>query len=58
MLKAKINLETAVLHGDIPQSQREITFQSFRDGKLKCLIATNVCARGLDIPDIGTTLKY
>ena len=31
--------------------------QAFRDGKIKCLIATNVCARGLDIPEIGKIFK-
>lgn len=31
--------------------------QAFRDGKVKCLIATNVCARGLDIPEIGIFLN-
>lgn len=49
MLKANLK-DCQVLHGDIPQKQREVTFMSFKEGKLKCLVATNVAARGLDIP--------
>jgi hypothetical protein len=41
-----------VLHGDIAQAQRETTFQAFRDGKFKVLVATDVASRGLDIPEI------
>jgi len=48
--KANLKQETQALHGDIPQKQREATFASFKSGKLKCLVATNVAARGLDIP--------
>jgi ATP-dependent RNA helicase DDX21 len=45
------------LHGDIPQKQREVTFQSFKEGKLKCLVATNVAARGLDIPEVDLIVQ-
>lgn len=57
MLKSKIKQECQVLHGDIPQKQREITFKAFREGKFKCLIATNVAARGLDIPEIDLIVQ-
>lgn len=57
MLKSKIKMECQVLHGDIPQKQREITFKGFREGKFKCLIATNVAARGLDIPEIDLIVQ-
>jgi len=57
MLNSKIKGECQVLHGDIPQKQREITFQAFKDGKVKCLIATNVAARGLDIPEIDLVIQ-
>ncbi len=46
-----------MLHGDIPQKQREVTFQSFKEGKLKCLVATNVAARGLDIPEVDLIVQ-
>ncbi|KAL4480085.1 hypothetical protein ABPG74_020601 [Tetrahymena malaccensis] len=57
MLKANIKQDVQVLHGDIPQKQREITFQGFREGKFKCLVATNVAARGLDIPEVDLIVQ-
>lgn len=57
MLKANLKQECQVLHGDIPQKQREITFEGFRQGKFKCLIATNVAARGLDIPEVDLIIQ-
>ena len=57
MLKGNLKQECQVLHGDIPQKQREITFQGFREGKFKCLIATNVAARGLDIPEVDLIVQ-
>ena len=40
------------LHGDISQGQRERTLAGFRDGRFNILIATDVAARGLDIPNV------
>jgi ATP-dependent RNA helicase DDX21 len=57
MLKGNLKTEAQVLHGDIVQKQREITFQGFRDGQFKCLIATNVAARGLDIPQVDLIVQ-
>jgi ATP-dependent RNA helicase DDX21 len=57
LLEAHIKQECQVLHGDIPQKQREITFRAFREGKFKCLIATNVAARGLDIPEVDLIMQ-
>lgn len=57
MMEAHIKQECQVLHGDIPQKQREITFRAFREGKFKCLIATNVAARGLDIPEVDLIVQ-
>ena len=46
------------IHGDIPQKARERTLQTFRDGKLKILVATDVAARGLDIDDVDSVFNY
>ena len=46
-----------VIHGDVPQKQREVSMQGFRDGKFKCLICTNVCARGVDIPEVDLVIN-
>lgn len=40
------------LHGDITQSQREKTLAAFREGRFSVLVATDVAARGLDIPNV------
>ncbi|KAL6004739.1 hypothetical protein ACLOJK_005295 [Asimina triloba] len=45
------------LHGDIQQSQREVTLTAFRSGKFNILVATNVAARGLDINDVQLIIQ-
>lgn len=45
------------MHGDIPQKQREITLKGFRNGVFEVLIATNVAARGLDIPEVDLVIQ-
>ncbi|KAJ6852925.1 DEAD-box ATP-dependent RNA helicase 53-like [Iris pallida] len=46
------------LHGDISQNQRERTLAGFRDGRFNILIATDVAARGLDIPNVDLVIHY
>ncbi|XP_064952390.1 DEAD-box ATP-dependent RNA helicase 53-like [Musa acuminata AAA Group] len=46
------------LHGDISQGQRERTLAGFRDGRFNILIATDVAARGLDIPNVDLVIHY
>ena len=46
------------LHGDMAQKQREDTIQSFRNGTLNVLVATDVAARGLDIKDLSHVFNY
>ena len=43
-------LDAAPIHGDLEQSQRMKTLEMFRKGELKLLVASDVAARGLDIP--------
>ncbi|XP_012872512.1 PREDICTED: nucleolar RNA helicase 2 [Dipodomys ordii] len=49
--------EAQSLHGDIPQKQREITLKGFRNGNFGVLVATNVAARGLDIPEVDLVVQ-
>lgn len=51
-----IQVESHVLHGDVPQDKRELVLQKFRDGKYKVLITTDVAARGLDIPEVDLVI--
>ena len=56
-LNSLLKQECQVLHGDIQQAQREVTLASFRQGKFPCLVATNVAARGLDIPEVDLVVQ-
>ncbi|MDH5424119.1 MAG: DEAD/DEAH box helicase [Gammaproteobacteria bacterium] len=49
---------TAPLSGDIQQNQREKTIQSLKNGKLDIIVATDVAARGLDVPRISHVVNY
>ena len=51
-------LEVAAIHGDMSQNVRERVLNDFREGKLKFLIATDVAARGLDIPEVSHVFNY
>lgn len=46
------------IHGDRSQSQREAALASFRSGAAKVLVATDVAARGLDIPNVEHVINY
>jgi ATP-dependent RNA helicase RhlE len=46
------------IHGDISQSQRERTLARYRAGAFPVLVATDVAARGLDIPTISHVINY
>ncbi len=46
------------LHGDMAQAERERVLSSFRAGRTSVLIATDVAARGLDIPEVDLVVHY
>ena len=49
---------TAPLSGDIQQNQRERTIQNLKNKKLDIIVATDVAARGLDVPRISHVVNY
>ncbi len=49
---------TDTIHSDRPQAEREATMKNFRNGDLKVLIATDVSARGIDIPNVELVINY
>ena len=51
-------VRVGALHGDMDQRRRDQVVQRFRAGELDILIATNVAARGLDIPEITHVVNY
>ncbi|KAG7235998.1 hypothetical protein INR49_001396 [Caranx melampygus] len=56
-MNASIKQGAQSLHGDIPQKQRELTLKGFRNGAFEVLVATNVAARGLDIPEVDLVIQ-
>uniref|UniRef100_A0A2K5J930 RNA helicase n=1 Tax=Colobus angolensis palliatus TaxID=336983 RepID=A0A2K5J930_COLAP len=52
-----IKQDAQSLHGDIPQKQREITLKGVRNGSFGVLVATEVAARGLDIPEVHLVIQ-
>lgn len=46
------------IHGDMEQPDREASLSKFRSGKATFMVATDVCARGLDIPKVTHVINY
>jgi len=46
-----------VIHGDVNQAQRERTLSDFRAGAFNVLVATDVAARGIDVPEIALVVQ-
>ena len=55
---SKAGLEVNGLHGDLSQNQRERILQSYKDGQIKTIIATDVAARGIDVDGITYVVNY
>ncbi|MEM8980183.1 MAG: DEAD/DEAH box helicase [Pseudomonadota bacterium] len=55
---AKYGLDAAAIHGDLDQSKRMEVLAKFRDGTLRFLVASDVAARGLDIPNVSHVFNY
>ncbi|CUH80439.1 ATP-dependent RNA helicase RhlE [Tritonibacter multivorans] len=54
----KYGYDAAPIHGDLDQSQRTKTLDGFRDGALKILVASDVAARGLDVPSVSHVFNF
>ena len=54
----KNNIEAAAIHGDKSQNQRQRALQSFKDYKVRVLVATDIAARGIDIDKLSYVLNY
>jgi len=50
--------DAAPIHGDLEQSQRMKTLDGFRDGSLRILVASDVAARGLDVPSVSHVFNF
>jgi superfamily II DNA/RNA helicase len=54
----KHGFDCAPIHGDLDQSVRTRTLENFRAGKLRLLIASDVAARGLDVPSVSHVFNF
>jgi ATP-dependent RNA helicase RhlE len=57
VLEARSHKATRI-HGDRSQSQREAALHSFKNGKTRVLVATDVAARGIDIDSVSHVINY
>ncbi len=46
------------IHGDMRQAQRDRVMKKFRNNKIDILVATDVAARGIDVPDVEAVINY
>ena len=53
-----LSLHAVELQGNLSQNARDRSIGSFRDGEADILVATNVAARGLDVPRVGLVVNY
>lgn len=52
------DISSAILSGDVPQKKRQRLFEQFSKGKLAALVATDLAARGLHIPDVSHVFNF
>ncbi|MHB1907702.1 MAG: DEAD/DEAH box helicase [Nitrososphaerales archaeon] len=50
--------KAAPIHGDLSQNQREHAMRNFRNGYIELLVATDVAARGIDVPAVSHVINY
>jgi len=51
-------VKAAAIHGDLRQAQREKALADFTEGKIRCLVATDVAARGIHVDDVDVVIHY
>ncbi|RLA66960.1 MAG: ATP-dependent helicase [Epsilonproteobacteria bacterium] len=54
----RVSIVAAAIHGNKSQGARERALGDFRSGKIKVLIATDIAARGIDIPNVSHVINY
>lgn len=54
----RVDIETEVIHGGKEQADRISVLDKFREGTVKIMIATDVSARGIDIPNVDYVINY
>jgi ATP-dependent RNA helicase RhlE len=55
---AAIGVRAAAMHGDKSQGSREKALDSFREGRSRVLVATDIVSRGIDVDDVSHVINY
>lgn len=54
----RVSIEALTIHGDKSQKERNHAMDQFKSGKIRLLIATDISARGVDIPNVDYVVNY
>ncbi len=54
----RVGIESTLLHGEMEQNERMTVLNGFRAGDFKVMVATDVSARGIDVPDVEFVVNY
>jgi ATP-dependent RNA helicase RhlE len=54
----KAGIKAQAIHGNKSQNQRQIALGNFKGGQTRCLVATDIAARGIDIDDLTHVINY
>lgn len=54
----KVNIEAMAIHGNKSQNARQLALSSFKEGKIRVLVATDIAARGIDIDELSHVINY
>jgi len=54
----RVGISSETIHGSKDQNQRSLAMNQFKEGRNKILIATDISARGIDIPDVEFVINY
>jgi ATP-dependent RNA helicase RhlE len=55
---SKAGINAIALQGNMSQSQRQRAMQGFRDGRYEVLVATDIAARGIDVPNVSHVINF
>lgn len=54
----KKNIGCEAIHGNKSQNARQTALNNFKSGKTRIIVATDIAARGIDVPDLGMVINY
>jgi ATP-dependent RNA helicase DeaD len=53
-----VGFKVTTMHGNLSQKERNISMNRFRNGRENVLVATDIAARGIDVPSVGHIINY